>query len=43
MKHYVLRLVDTDEQAQEIIRGLTRAGVLREDIFQKYRECEAQA
>jgi hypothetical protein len=32
MKHYVLSLVETDEQAQEIIRGLTRAGVSREDI-----------
>jgi hypothetical protein len=32
MKHYVLSLVETDEQAQEIIRRLTRAGVAREDI-----------
>ena len=32
MKHYVLSLVETDEQVQEIIRRLTRAGVSREDI-----------
>jgi hypothetical protein len=32
MKHYVLSLVEADEQAQEIIRGLTRAGVSTEDI-----------
>jgi hypothetical protein len=32
MKHYVLNVVETDEQAQQIIRGLTRAGVSREDI-----------
>jgi hypothetical protein len=32
MKHYVLSLVETDAQAQEIIRRLTRAGVSREDI-----------
>ena len=32
MKHYVLSLVETDEQAQDIIRRLTRAGVSREDI-----------
>jgi hypothetical protein len=32
MKHYVLSLVETDEQVEDIIRRLTRAGVSREDI-----------
>jgi hypothetical protein len=32
VKHYVLSLIETDEQAQEIIRRLMRAGVSREDI-----------